>query len=134
NQHTVGWPQLRERLAAFPLDRVTAETGLPEDDIRKLAQLYGTVRPGLIKISDGINRNRNGGQNVRAILTLPAVTGQYGTRGGGLAYSTSGYFQWDRLSVHKQLPATREVNMNRLGAALCGEVTDPPVKTLFVFG
>src|SRR5207237_8386717 len=126
NQHTVGWPQLRERLAAFPLDRVTAETGLPEDDIRKLAQLYGTVRPGLIKTSDGINRNRNGGQNVRAILTLPAITGQYGTRGGGLGYSTSGYAKWDTQAVQKVLPATRCVNMNRVGAGLCGEVTDQP--------
>ena len=54
-----------------------------------------TCRPGLIKIADGINRNRNGGQNVRADLRLPALTGQYGMRGGGLAYSTSGYLQWD---------------------------------------
>ncbi len=134
NAHTVGWPQLRERLSEFPPQRVAAETGLPEQDIRELARLYGSVRPGLIKIADGINRNRNGGQNVRAILTLPAVTGQYGTRGGGLAYSTSGYVKWDTRAVHKQLPPSRKVNMNRLGAALCGEVTDPPVMALYVFG
>jgi len=36
-----------------------------------LARLYGTVRPGLIKSNDGINRNRNGGQIVRSILALP---------------------------------------------------------------
>jgi anaerobic selenocysteine-containing dehydrogenase len=132
--HTVGWPQLRERLAEFPPARVAAETGLPEADIRELARLYGTLRPGLIKTSDGINRNRNGGQNVRAILTLPAVTGQYGTRGGGLAYSTSGYFKWDSLAVHKHLPRSRKVNMNRLGAALLGEAADPPVMALYVFG
>jgi anaerobic selenocysteine-containing dehydrogenase len=133
-QHANGWPRLRERLAEFPPARVAAETGLPEDDIRRLARLYGTVRPGLIKTADGINRNRNGGQNVRAILTLPALTGQYGTRGGGLAYSTSGYVKWDRLAVHKQLPDGRTVNMNRLGAALLGEVTAPPVMAMYVFG
>jgi anaerobic selenocysteine-containing dehydrogenase len=134
NEHTIGWPQLRERLAEFPLDRVAAETGLPADDIHKLAELYGTERPGLIKISDGINRNRNGGQVVRSILTLPAITGQYGTRGGGLAYSTTGAVRWDPVAVQKVLPRTRTVNMNRLGAALLGEVNDPPIKSLFVFG
>jgi anaerobic selenocysteine-containing dehydrogenase len=134
NEHTNGWPQLRERLAEFPPARVAAETGLAEDDLYRLARLYGTVRPGLIKIADGINRNRNGGQNVRAILTLPAVTGQYGTRGGGLGYSTSGYLKWDTQAVHQKLPDGRKVNMNRLGAALLGEVTNPPVMALYVFG
>jgi anaerobic selenocysteine-containing dehydrogenase len=134
NEHTVGWPQLRERLAEFPLDRVAAETGLPDEDIRKLARMYGTVRPGLIKIADGINRNRNGGQIVRSILTLPAVTGQYGTRGGGLSYSASGSVRWHMPAVHKLLRGTRSVNMNRLGAALLGEATDPPIMALYVFG
>jgi anaerobic selenocysteine-containing dehydrogenase len=135
--HTVGWPQLRERLADFPPERVAEATGLAAEDVTKLARLYGTRRPGLIKIADGINRNRNGGQNVRSICALPALTGQYGVRGGGLAYSTSGYLQWDKEAVHHWRdcpPPGRGVNMNRLGAALCGEVRDPPIRSLFVFG
>jgi anaerobic selenocysteine-containing dehydrogenase len=135
--HTVGWPSLRQRLAAFPPERVAAITGLPESAIRELARLYGALRPGLIKIADGINRNRNGGQNVRAICALPALTGQYGLRGGGLSYSTSGYLQWDREAVHHWRecpPPGRSVNMNRLGAALLGEVSHPPIRSLFVFG
>ncbi len=135
--HTVGWPQLRERLAGWPPERVASVTGLAAQDVIDLARLYATVRPGLIKIADGINRNRNGGQNVRAVCALPALTGQYGVRGGGLAYSTSGYVQWDRMAVHHWggcPPPGRSVNMNRLGAALLGEVQDPPVRSLFVFG
>jgi anaerobic selenocysteine-containing dehydrogenase len=135
--NTVGWPLLRERLAAFPPQRVAALTGLPEQDIINLAHLYASTRPGLIKIADGINRNRNGGQNVRAICALPALTGQYGVRGGGLAYSTSGYLQWDKEAVNHWAdcpPPGRTVNMNRLGAALLGEAADPPIKALFVFG
>jgi anaerobic selenocysteine-containing dehydrogenase len=132
--HTVGWPEFRERLAEFPPERGAALTGLPRQAIVDLARLYGSRRPGLIKIADGINRNRNGGQNVRAICALPALTGQYGTLGGGLAYSTSGYLKWDTRAVHQQLPTSRSVNMNRLGAALLGEVNDPPIQSLFVFG
>jgi anaerobic selenocysteine-containing dehydrogenase len=134
--HTIGWPLLRERLAQFPPEHVAGITGLPESAIRDLARLYGTIRPGLIKIADGINRNRNGGQNVRAICALPALTGQYGLCGGGLSYSTSGYLQWDKEAVHHWAecpPPGRSVNMNRLGAALLGEVSNPPIRSLFVF-
>lgn len=132
--HTIGWPQLRERIAEFPIERVARECDLPLETIQRLADMYGSIRPGMIKSNDGINRNRNGGQNVRAVAALPAITGQYGTRGGGLMYSAGGYVKWDKESVHKILPTTRSVNMNRLGAALCGEVQDPPIQSLFVFG
>jgi anaerobic selenocysteine-containing dehydrogenase len=137
NAHTIGWPELRQRLGDYPPHRVAALTGLREADIVALARSYATQRPALIKIADGINRNRRGGQTVRAICALPALTGQYGLHGGGLAYSTSGYLQWNAEAVHhwSGCPAPgRTVNMNRLGAALLGEATDPPIQSLFVFG
>jgi anaerobic selenocysteine-containing dehydrogenase len=135
--HTVGWPELRARLEDYPPERVAALTGLAESDVVALARLYAGSRPALIKIADGLNRNRNGGQNVRAVCVLPALTGQYGVHGGGLAYSTSGYLKWDAAALnhwHECPPPARSVNMNRLGAALTGEVADPPLMSLFVFG
>lgn len=135
--HTKGWPAFRQRLAAYPPQRVAHITGVAEADLRRLALLYAKETPALIKIADGINRNLNGGQNVRAICALPALTGQYGLRGGGLAYSTSGYLQWDAQAVGHAAecpPPGRQVNMNRLGAVLLGDVAGPPIKSLFVFG
>ncbi|NJN95522.1 MAG: molybdopterin oxidoreductase family protein [Anaerolineales bacterium] len=133
--HTVGWPQLRERLAAYEPARVAAITGLPETAIIDLARLYATTQPALIKFADGLQRHQHGGQTVRALLTLPALTGQYGVRGGGLAYSTSGYFKWAGVNhLENCPPPPRSVNMNRLGAALTGEITDPPIMSLYVFG
>src|SRR5262249_40433451 len=84
-----------------------------------------------------INRNFNGGQNVRAICALPALTAQYGLRGAGLAYSTSGYLQWDREGVGKWsecLPPGRTINMCRLAAALTGGGPNSTTTSLFVFG
>jgi anaerobic selenocysteine-containing dehydrogenase len=134
--HSVGWPEFRQRLTDFPLDRVCAETGLSADSVRELARLYGQTRPALIKIADGVNRNVNGGQNVRAICALPGITGQYGLRGGGLAYSTSGYVRWDKEAVGKWSqcpePPGQTINMNRLGEALLGE-SEIPIRSLFVF-
>ena len=139
--HTVGWPELRERIMEYPPQRAAEIAGLPVEEVVSLARLYATSKPGLIKIADGVQRNRMGGQSVRAILALPALTGQYGTRGGGLAYSTSGYLKWDGEAVNKWaelrqhgIVPGRMINMNRLGAALTGEAADPPILSLFVFG
>ena len=136
-EYSSGWPALRARLEEYPPARAAAITGLPESTIAELAHLYAATRPGIIKIADGLQRNLNGGQTVRAILTLPALTGQYGALGGGLAYSASGVVKWDAEAVNhwSECPAPgRVVNMNRLGAALLGEIADPPIQSLFVFG
>lgn len=136
--NTVGWPQLQQRLPDYPPDRVADITGLPVETITELARQYATTKPSLIKFSDGVQRNFNGGQAVRAICCLPALTGQYGQAGGGLAYSSSGLYRWDSQAINhwQDCPQTspRKVNMNRLGAALLGEVNDPPLKSLYVFG
>jgi anaerobic selenocysteine-containing dehydrogenase len=134
--HTVGWPEFRSSLAGYPPERVAALTGLEEAEIVQLARLYAANRPALIKIADGLNRNLNGGQNVRAVCALPALTGQYGQRGGGLAYTTSGYLIWDDEAVNKWRdcpPPGRAINMNQLSRALTDAALDPPVKSLFVF-
>lgn len=134
--HTIGWRELRERALAFPPDRVAAITGVPSDTIVRLAQRYATTKPALLKTADGVQRHGNGGQTFRALCCLPAVVGQYGARGGGLFYSASGYIRWDEQAVgHASAcpPTPRTINMNRLGAALNGEVDHPPIKSLFVY-
>jgi anaerobic selenocysteine-containing dehydrogenase len=134
--HGHGWRALRERAAEYPPERVAAITGVPAATIIDLARRYATTRPALLKTADGVQRHQNGGQTFRALLCLPAVVGQYGVRGGGLGYSTGGYALWDGEAlghVSQWRPVPRTVNMNRLGAALTGELRDPPLKALFVY-
>ena len=137
SQHALGWERLLERVLQFPPERAAAITGLAAETIVCLARDYATLTPAMLRISDGINRHTNGGQMVRALACLPAVTGQYGMRGGGLMYSTSDWLKWDKESVgHAHDPACppvpRALNMNRLGAILTGEA-DPPVYSLYVY-
>ena len=134
--HSLGWRELRERTADFPPQRVAEICGLPADTIISLARRYATTKPALLKFADGLQRHGNGGQTVRALCCLPAVTGQYGKLGGGLAYSTSGYVKWNSTALGHASecePSPRVINMNRLGAALMGEVQNPPIKSLYVF-
>jgi anaerobic selenocysteine-containing dehydrogenase len=134
--HTVGWRELRERALEYPPERVTAITGLAAETIVALARRYATTKPALLKTADGVQRHGNGGQTFRALACLPAIVGQLGVRGGGLFYSTSGYVRWDSEAVGHASecpPTPRVINMNRIGAALNGEVEGPPISSLFVF-
>jgi anaerobic selenocysteine-containing dehydrogenase len=134
--NTVGWRELRERVAEYSPQRVAEITGVPAETIIALARRYGTTKPALLKFADGVQRHGNGGQTVRALACLPALVGQFGVRGGGLFYSMSGFVRWDQEAVGHPSecpPAPRVVNMNRLGAALTGEVNDPPIQSLYVF-
>lgn len=134
NSH--GWRALRDRAAEYPVEHVAEITGVPEETIVALARRYATTKPALLKTADGVQRHQNGGQTFRALLCLPAVVGQYGVRGGGLGYSTGGYALWDGEALGHTSgwqPVPRTINMNRLGAALAGEINDPPIKSLFVY-
>jgi anaerobic selenocysteine-containing dehydrogenase len=121
----------------FSPERASHITGLAVEMIVDLARAYATTTPALLRISDGINRHTNGGQTVRTLVCLPAITGQYGVAGGGLMYSTSDWLKWNKSAVsHAQEascpPPQRSLNMNRLGAILTGEA-DPPVYSLYVY-
>jgi anaerobic selenocysteine-containing dehydrogenase len=135
-EHTVGWRDLRDRVASYPPERVAAITGIPAEAIIALARRIGATKPFMLKFADGVQRHGNGGQTTRAIISLPAVVGQVGVRGGGLSYYTADYISWngDVLGHASECPPKpRIVNMNRLGAALTGEVSDPPIMSLYVF-
>jgi len=135
--NTVGWRELRDRAAAWTPDRVATITGVEADVIVALARRYATTKPALLKTADGVQRHGTGGQAFRAIIALPAIVGQVGTRGGGLAYSNSGHgaIAMDAVTKASQCaPQPRVINMNRLGAALNGDVDGPPIQSLFVFG
>lgn len=135
--HALGWEYLLERIMQFPPERVAQITGLSLETIVELARSYATTTPALLRVTDGINRHTNGGQTVRTLACLPAITGQYGLLGGGLMYSTSDWLRWDAEAVsHRSEPVNppepRMVNMNRLGAILTGEA-DPPIYSLYVY-
>ncbi len=135
--NTIGWRDLRTRAEEYSPERVAQITGLSEETIVELARRYGTTKPALLKFADGVQRHGNGGQTARALSCLPAIVGQVGVRGGGLFYSTGGYARWDDEAVGHASecpPPPRSINMNRLGAALTGEASDPPIQSLYVFG
>jgi anaerobic selenocysteine-containing dehydrogenase len=123
-----------EVLPDFPPGHVAEITGLAAADVERLAAMYGSAPRALIRIGEGMTRLARGGQALRAVATLPALTGAYGREGGGALLLTAASMDFDFSLVRKPAgsPATsRMVNHLALGAAL-EEMRDPPLRALFV--
>jgi anaerobic selenocysteine-containing dehydrogenase len=132
--HTLGFEQWkREIIPQFPPERVAEITGLAVEEVEKLASLYGATKKSFLRIGWGMTRVVHGGQAMRAVATLPAVTGAYGVRGGGAMSATAGSLDFNFSAVRKPSgPAeTRQVNHSLLGEALL-TLGDPPIKGLFI--
>jgi anaerobic selenocysteine-containing dehydrogenase len=135
SQNTVGWPTFRERILEFPPARVAAITGVPEADIVRLGERIASTRPTAIRTSQGIQRHAGAGMTLRTLACLPAVTGDWARPGGGLVFSTDGYFGANRAALFRDdllAKPVRALSMTRLGEGLL-DVDDPPVKALVVY-
>ena len=135
-RHTVGWPQLEARLAEWPVERAAQVCGLDADIVRNLGRRLATTRPTAIKLGLGLQRHGGAGAAFRAILAIPALTGDWRHLGGGALAMTGGHFPYDTARVvtppGMPVPPARTINMARLGEALT-EIDDPPVTAMVVF-
>lgn len=131
--HAKNLEPLLEAAAQWTPERAAEEAGIRADDLRRLTQRYLEASPAVIRCGWGLERNRNGGQAVAAILAIPALAGKFGVRGGGYTMSNSGAVQLRKEKViGKTGWTTRVVNMSRLADAVLGEL-DPPIRGLFVY-
>ena len=108
-------------------------------DIERFAEMYGTIRPAMLRVGWGQERNRNGGSASRAVFALPALAGQFGVPGSGVFNSIGGGTGFDVAAIRFAVvgdaptPVRRPINMNRLGRILTdGE--GGRVEVLFVQG
>ncbi|MGG2994491.1 molybdopterin oxidoreductase family protein [Paenibacillus macerans] len=134
-RYTIGHAELREHVKQYTPERVSAITGVPAEDIVKLAILYGETSPAYIHIGNGLQHHDNGGMTVRTISCLPALTGQWLVPGGGAYKSNGAYGKMNAAALERPdlrpNPGARTVSMNRLGEALL--TLDPPIRALFVY-
>ncbi len=137
DSYTVGFDELAERAKDYPAEKVARITGIPADDVRKLARDYATTQPSVIRIGVAVERHRNGGQTVRALTCLPALVGAWRHVGGGILQLPIWAFpmNWGNLMRPDFItPGTRVLNQWQLGQALTGEMRlDPPIESICVY-
>ncbi|HKE01420.1 MAG TPA: molybdopterin-dependent oxidoreductase, partial [Planctomycetota bacterium] len=87
------------------------------------------------RVGWGLERNRNGTDGVRSVLSLRAALGRFDAPGAGLTISTSAGFRMDFGPGERRdlrTKATRTINMSEMGRAL-EETSDPPIRALYVY-
>ena len=136
-QHASGVEQFLDAASEWTVERAAEVCGVEAEDIIALASLVATRRPAMLRIGWGPERNRNGGSSYRAILGLWVLAGHFGQRGAGVIASLSGASPLSsrRVALGEWPARTGTVNMNRVGAILCGEEPGAvPASVLFVQG
>jgi anaerobic selenocysteine-containing dehydrogenase len=139
-RHTSGWDALRERALRWTPERAATVCGVPAAQIRSLARDWGTTKPAAIRLNYGMQRVHGGGNAVRAIACLPALTGAWRHRAGGALLSSSGSFPVDKAALQRpDLLAgrtPRTINMSTIGDDLLRESSPafgPKIEALVVY-
>jgi anaerobic selenocysteine-containing dehydrogenase len=120
----------------WSLGHASEVTGLDPDDIRTLAEWWGTTRPSMLRLGWGPERNANGGAACRAILALPVLGGHFGVRGSGVIGSTRAggadtRSRWPLEALDG--PQRRSVPLHQVGQWMAPGSADP-CEVLFVQG
>jgi anaerobic selenocysteine-containing dehydrogenase len=143
-RHTVGFEQLKERVAAWTPERTAETCGIGVDEVLTLAREYGGTalrgEPVAIRLNYGVQRVRGGGMAVRNITCLPALVGAWRHAAGGAQLSTSGSFPSNKMALQRPDllpgPLPRTINMNTIGDDLLKESSPafgPRIEAVIVY-
>ncbi|MBW3664434.1 MAG: molybdopterin-dependent oxidoreductase [Actinobacteria bacterium] len=115
-------------------DRVAETCGIDASVVARLAREYAEARPGLIRLSVGVQQTANGEALVRALYALPILAGHWQHRGGGHFCETVPVMDEAAAARPDLLPGSvRSLDMARLGESLTDPELDPPIKALMVW-
>lgn len=136
SERTVGWDRfLKDVVSKNSLETAAAICGVERKLLEQFASLIATHSPMGIKTAMGIQQHGGGGQALRALSCLPAVTGDFQKPGGGICYSTGPAYGLNAEALRRpdlQKVPSRTLPMTRLGSILLDQ-DSTPVKSLFIW-
>jgi anaerobic selenocysteine-containing dehydrogenase len=124
-ENVYGFNEFKEYVKKYDLNKTSEITGIKKEDIINLANNYASLKPNIIHIGYGLQRNFNGGEIVRAISLLPALIGE----ARGFIYSNNlinlNYVKGEWLRKEKAI----EYDMAKLGEVL----SNKEIKIIFIY-
>ena len=141
--YTVGFEELRQRVADWTPERVAATCGITVEEVEGLARDYGATakrgEPVAIRMNYGVQRVHGGGMAVRNIACLPALVGAWRHAAGGVQLSSSGTFKKNLAALQRPdllAKQPRTINMTTIGDDLLRPASPefgPQVKAVIVY-
>lgn len=134
NAHVKGFGEFAASLTITP-ESAEKITGIPAEAIRLVAKMIGTTQNVTLCAGYGIQRYSNGGQTIRALLSLIIITGKIGRRGCGFNYANLQSYVFDSekepLSYYpdnqKDAPFRRKISMAKFADDIAN-LTEPGIK------
>jgi anaerobic selenocysteine-containing dehydrogenase len=133
--HVLGFEDFMMHARAWPAARAASACGVPETQIATFAQWLAEADPLVLAPGNGLERGRNGGSSIRALIALPALLGKLG-KGSGIVLGASNAFPKTpaRLQRPDLMPeGTRTLNLIDVGRHLVADDIDPPLRALFIY-
>jgi len=84
DERTEGFDQLREIVKNYTPDKVSEITGIPAEDIIKMAEMYGGAERATILYAMGITQHSHGVDNVKSLANIAMLTGNLGKASAGV--------------------------------------------------
>jgi anaerobic selenocysteine-containing dehydrogenase len=133
DRHANQVDELRRRASEWSIEAAAQEAQIAAADLDRFVELYAASSPAVIRAGWGMERNRNGGSAVAAVLAIPAVAGKF-CKGGGFTMQNSDV-TWSVTSetaIGEPPTDARKINMSQIAGAL-ETLRDPPIECLFVY-
>jgi anaerobic selenocysteine-containing dehydrogenase len=127
--HTVGFSDVKALLDSITLEYVSELTEVPAETITHLAEVYGD-RPVTSIIGLGMQRYKNGGNTIRLLDALTAVSGNIGIPGGGANYANKQVgqsFAFNEMTMPERKTASRTFTMMRQSEGILSAI-NPEIK------
>ncbi|MDA8229519.1 MAG: molybdopterin-dependent oxidoreductase [Desulfitobacterium hafniense] len=86
-QHVIGFEEYLHEVKSYTPEKVEEITNIPKSELVALARKISQAGPVSFVLGYGLQRYRGGGNTVRAIDSLAAITGNIGSPGAGVHYA-----------------------------------------------
>ncbi len=135
DKYTEGFEELKNHVTAKSPEWASKITGVEKGDIEKLAFELSTNQPAAIRMGVALERHHGGGQTIRAVTCIPALTGAWKHVGGGITQFPvwEHPYKFDTICRPDLIPkGTRVVNALQLGRVLLSENIDKnkPIRSM----
>lgn len=133
NDHTLGFEEFLKLLNSISLEEISKKTEVTIEMITTLAYIFAD-RPTSIHMGLGMQRYKNGGNTIRLIDALAAVSGNIGISGGGANYANlqvGQSFSFSELTRSDAKEYHRQFTMMKQAEEIL-EAVNPEIKMIIV--
>ena len=132
--NVVGYEEYMALAREWPVARAAEVAAVKPEDLRTLARWMAEASPLVVAPGNGLERGRNGGAGVRAVIALPALLGKFTAQSGVVAGAGRSFPRNPALTRPDLAPqGTRVMNILDVGRHLTGDDVAPPLRALVIY-